>query len=368
MDEKVLNMTGYEFENYIYTLLTKMEFEVEVTQYSNDGGIDLIATYEKPIFSGKYIIQCKRWASPVGQPEVRDLYGVVMDQRANKGILITTSDFSAQAYDFAKGKNIELINGKVLNTLTENSISEIHTKSENLDFAYRNDRYNYLKKKINEEPTEPQNYVDLIQYLKGCIKEKKDSVSLITEYIDVVEKMISKCLKKASKVEDKTMALLLQAEAYIYLGDLTKATEILVRTNKFYVRNYPSNSDLFTGNGGCIGFGYSSLYAWNLYVAFKHIGYAKGCDLILSKFNSRVYYMPKEYVEGRFIEDICGTKFINPFARMIARGSKTKHLFTTGFFLKDVLEPQYFFDKYYTKDKEECMKEIDEVLMLNGII
>ena len=30
MDEKVLNMTGYEFENYISTLLTKIGFEVEV--------------------------------------------------------------------------------------------------------------------------------------------------------------------------------------------------------------------------------------------------------------------------------------------------------------------------------------------------
>ena len=106
MDEKILNMTGYEFENYISTLLINMGFEVEVTQRSNDGGIDLIAIYEKPIFSGKYIVQCKKWATSVGQPEVRDLYGVVMDQRANKGILITTSDFTAQAYDFAKGKNI----------------------------------------------------------------------------------------------------------------------------------------------------------------------------------------------------------------------------------------------------------------------
>lgn len=97
-------MDGYQFEDYISNLFQKLGFSVEATDYSNDGGIDLVATYEKPIFSGKYIIQCKNWSGPVGQPEVRDLYGVVMDQRANKGILITPSDYTQQAYDFAKGK------------------------------------------------------------------------------------------------------------------------------------------------------------------------------------------------------------------------------------------------------------------------
>ena len=366
MDEKVLNMTGYEFENYISTLLTKMGFEVEVTQYSNDGGIDLIATYEKPIFSGKYIVQCKRWVTSVGQPEVRDLYGVVMDQRANKGILITTSDFTAQAYEFAKGKNIELINGEILKALTENNICDINIQNENTDFLYRNDRYNYLKKKINEEPSEAQNYVDLIQYLRGCIKDKKDSVSLITEYLDIVEKMISRCFKKASKVQDKEMAMLLQVEAYIYLGNLAKATEILVRVNRFFIHVYPANCHLSTEKYK--GFGYAYLYAWNLYAAYKHIGYQEGCDLILSKFNSDIRYTISEYIESRFAEDICGKKFIHPIVQMAARGGKTKHLETIEFYLQDVWEPQYFFDKYYTKSKEEYKSEIEDILRVHGMI
>lgn len=365
MDEKVLNMTGYEFENYISTLLTKMGFEVEVTQYSNDGGIDLIAVYEKPIFSGKYIVQCKKWATSVGQPEVRDLYGVVMDQRANKGILITTSDFTAQAYEFAKGKNIELINGEILNALTETNICDVNIQHANTDYLYRNDRYNYLKKKINEEPNEAQNYVDLVQYLRGCIKDKKDSITLINEYIDTVEKMISRCFKKASKSQDKEMALLLQAEAYIYLGDLAKATEILVRINRFFIFEYPANCHLNTEKN--FGFGYIHLYAWNLYAAYKYIGYQKGCDLILSKFNSRIYYTHREYIECRFAEDICGKMFIYPFAEISAQGGKTKHLETTRFYLRDIMDSNYFFSKYYTKDKKSYAKEIDSVLSFNGI-
>ena len=366
MDERVLNMSGYEFENYISTLLTKMGFEVEVTQYSNDGGIDLIATYEKPIFSGKYIIQCKKWATSVGQPEVRDLYGVVMDQRANKGILITTSDFTAQAYEFAKGKNIELINGEILNALTENNSCDTNIKNENTDFSYHNDRYNYLKKKINEEPNEAQNYVDLIQYLRGFIKEKKDSVTLITEYIDVIEKMISRCFKNKSQNGDKNMALLLKSEAYIYLGDLDKATEILLRNGLFFIPKYPEYTDMSTEKFH--GFGYPHLYSWNLLIAYKYIGYEKGCNLILKKFDSTIHHYLHDENVLFFIENICKKKFIYPIVNMTMRGGRKAHLETIEFYLHEALDPKYFFDKYYLKDKEECIKKIDKVLSLNGII
>ena len=139
-------MDGYEFEDYISNLFRRLGFEVEATNYSNDGGVDLVATYSQPIFAGKYIIQCKNWTGPVGQPEVRDLYGVVMDCRANKGIIITPSDYTQQAYDFAKGKNIELINGVILRKIVGN-ISEIKEVSQfKQNDVFRNERYTYLKK------------------------------------------------------------------------------------------------------------------------------------------------------------------------------------------------------------------------------
>ena len=50
-------MDGYEFEDYISNLFRRLGFEVEPTNYSNDGGVDLIATFNQPIFSGKYIIK-----------------------------------------------------------------------------------------------------------------------------------------------------------------------------------------------------------------------------------------------------------------------------------------------------------------------
>ena len=105
------HLSGIEFEKLCHILLEKMGFDVTATKASGDGGIDLIAHNHQPLLSGKYIIQCKRYAGGVGEPIIRDLYGVVTSERANKGILITTGYFTKQAESFSQGKPLELIDG-----------------------------------------------------------------------------------------------------------------------------------------------------------------------------------------------------------------------------------------------------------------
>jgi len=48
---------------------------------------------------------------------VRELYGVIKAQNAAKGIIVTSGSFSADAMSFAKGKEIELVDGTQLLTL-----------------------------------------------------------------------------------------------------------------------------------------------------------------------------------------------------------------------------------------------------------
>ncbi len=111
------SLNGLEFEQVCEQLVKKMGFETEVTKASGDGGIDIVATNNSPLLSGKYIIQCKRYSGSVGEPIIRDLYGVVTSERANKGILMTSGTFTRQAIDFAEGKPIELIDGIELRKL-----------------------------------------------------------------------------------------------------------------------------------------------------------------------------------------------------------------------------------------------------------
>ena len=50
---------------------------------------------------------------------MRDLYGTLMNEGANKGILVTTSDYGPDAYKFASDKPIQLLNGGNLLHLLE---------------------------------------------------------------------------------------------------------------------------------------------------------------------------------------------------------------------------------------------------------
>ena len=72
-----------------------------------------------PIRGGKIVIQSKRYTNVVGVSAVRDLYGTVMNEGATKGILVTTSHYGNDAYEFAKGKPITLLDGNNLLSLLE---------------------------------------------------------------------------------------------------------------------------------------------------------------------------------------------------------------------------------------------------------
>ena len=85
--------------------------EVKITQASRDGGVDAVAFDPDPIRGGKIVIQAKRYTNVVGVSAVRDLYGTVMNEGANKGILVTTSNYGNDAYEFAKDKPLTLMNG-----------------------------------------------------------------------------------------------------------------------------------------------------------------------------------------------------------------------------------------------------------------
>jgi len=121
---------GLHFEEVCLRLVREMGFDAQVTEITGDGGIDIIATSTKPIFAGKYVIQCKAWKQPIGEPVVRDLYGVVHSERANKGILIATSSYTKSALAFARDKPLELIDGPQLRRLLEQYVPDVLQRSQ----------------------------------------------------------------------------------------------------------------------------------------------------------------------------------------------------------------------------------------------
>ena len=104
-------ISGIEFEQTVTELLIRMGFRAEMTKTTGDGGIDIVAVLDKPIVGGKYLFQCKRYAvdNLIGAAIVREFYGAVTAEGAVKGILVTTSGFTAQAREFAERVGIEMI-------------------------------------------------------------------------------------------------------------------------------------------------------------------------------------------------------------------------------------------------------------------
>ncbi len=119
----LMDLNPWEFENFINNLFSVIGFESKLTRSSRDGGVDVIAFDPRPILGGKVVIQAKRYKNVVGVSAVRDLYGTMINEGANKGILVATSHYGTDAYDFAKDKPIELIDGGgLLYLLNQNGI------------------------------------------------------------------------------------------------------------------------------------------------------------------------------------------------------------------------------------------------------
>ncbi|MDQ8196273.1 restriction endonuclease [Coraliomargarita sp. SDUM461004] len=73
-----------------------------------DGGIDLILHRD----GQTTLVQCKRWKSKaVGVPIVREIFGILTAENADRAIVITTSKFTKESENFAAKKPIELIDG-----------------------------------------------------------------------------------------------------------------------------------------------------------------------------------------------------------------------------------------------------------------
>ena len=117
--ETLAQVSPNHFETIVLDLLHKMGYGTSRTDLqrvggSGDGGIDGIISLDR-LGLEKVYVQAKRWQGSVGRPDVQGFYGALAGQRANKGVFITTSSFSAQAIDFARSvERVVLVDGQRL--------------------------------------------------------------------------------------------------------------------------------------------------------------------------------------------------------------------------------------------------------------
>lgn len=93
----LLEMDSKAFERLCQRLLRESGFvKVEITGRSGDGGIDGVGVLRLNLLSFHVLFQCKRWKNSIGAPIVRDFRGAMVG-RADKGLILTTSNFTAEA-------------------------------------------------------------------------------------------------------------------------------------------------------------------------------------------------------------------------------------------------------------------------------
>lgn len=184
---------GYKFEEFLKIYLEKIGLdEIEVTQKSRDGGIDL-----KAIKNGidelsdldvvKYYIQAKRYkpSSSVPIANVRELRGVM--PTGYKGVLITTGKFSKDAYEFSKDSSdrpIILIDGK---TLVESCIDK------GLGFkvkpVFSKENLDYLMKKEGKKEVSLNTIEDSEEYIRKIVSKNDIRSRILSIPTSIYEKL-----------------------------------------------------------------------------------------------------------------------------------------------------------------------------------
>lgn len=114
-----LSPTG--FEDLVIALLSRMGYgragSVERTSASGDAGVDGIISQD-PLGLDRIYVQAKRYAEDrtIDRPKIHEFAGALLGKQGDRGVLITTSRFSAGAAHEAERINarIELIDGRRL--------------------------------------------------------------------------------------------------------------------------------------------------------------------------------------------------------------------------------------------------------------
>lgn len=130
----LLDIAPDAFERLAQRLLREAGFvKVEVRGKTGDGGIDGVGVLRVNLVSFQVYFQCKRWKGSVGAKDIRDFRGALQG-RADKGLFITTGNFTSQASEEATRDGaiaIDLIDGERLCDLLKQY--ELGVKTETVE-------------------------------------------------------------------------------------------------------------------------------------------------------------------------------------------------------------------------------------------
>jgi len=179
--QRLWNIDPYEFEHFVGDLWEFQGWDAEVSQASNDMGVDVVAERTDGLTTSRQAIQVKRYSdgNKIGRDDVQQYYALkVQDSQADSAAIVTTSSFTSPAEEWASEHNVKLIDGDdLVEILQENDAVHIldeyapTLREDDLDPAYEE----------SEEPEtdelgvdiDGEEDVDLPSYLENDDSRKK---------------------------------------------------------------------------------------------------------------------------------------------------------------------------------------------------
>lgn len=110
--ETRFHVNAEKMEHVVGSVFSDLGFQVKVTAFSRDGGIDVVLSNAQ----NEIAVQVKRTKNTISVSQIREFIGAIVHSTCTRGIFVTTSTFSKEAIALAETKTpriepIELIDG-----------------------------------------------------------------------------------------------------------------------------------------------------------------------------------------------------------------------------------------------------------------
>lgn len=114
---------GIQFEFFCANLLLNSGFQsAEVTQASNDYGVDIVAVKDDI----RYAVQCKYYSNSIGNSAIQEIYAGKEYYDCHVAVVMTNSYFTKNAIELAKKNKVLLWDGEYLKKLSYSPRNDSH--------------------------------------------------------------------------------------------------------------------------------------------------------------------------------------------------------------------------------------------------
>jgi restriction system protein len=151
--ETIMRLDWRQFEYLIAEAYRRAGYKVtENLESGADGGVDVIIEKDGAVT----LIQCKHWKhTSIGVKVVRELYGVVKIEQAQKGIVACSSRFTKEAKVFARKSGIELMGGeeivRLINSVKKSTRKNVE-REKNSSSSSRPSAADVISLPVNQNP------------------------------------------------------------------------------------------------------------------------------------------------------------------------------------------------------------------------